>query len=144
MWFGFGRQEQHFRPGDSGRSSSLLLPVRFPAFTEASQFCLALLPADVSGVRPLAPLASLRTELQITADIVQPSQQNGAAPIEIRWDSSPHRCQGARLAEAALVSLRGRVVVRMHHHGFGAVNYFVALGPAPAGVFVIFGVLHFF
>src|SRR6185369_9417462 len=55
----------------------------------------------------------------------------------------PNRCQRAGLAKTTLVRLLRGVIMRMHDHGIRTINDSITLAPAPSGVFVIFGILHF-
>src|SRR5947208_6595069 len=94
----------------SPRSRHLLLPIAFPAVAKPSELRLTLFPANISRVRPFVPLAGSEAELQIAADIVEPSQTDSSRPIEIRRNTLPHSSQSTRFAKAALVGL-GRGVI---------------------------------
>src|SRR4051812_933154 len=86
----------------------------------------------------------VRAEVQIAPNVIGPTEQNSFWEIDIARRAIPHGCERFGFAEAALVSLLWRVVMRMHYDRVGDVNDLITLRAAPACVFVVFGVLHFF
>src|SRR5258707_7830244 len=83
-----------------------------------------------------------RTKKRITPQIVKPSEQNCARPVDFGSLARPNRCQSFGFAVCSFVRLFARVIVGMHHHRFGTINHPITLGATPSGVFVIFRILH--
>src|SRR5215204_3857937 len=118
--------------------------VEFPTFAKSSQFGFALLPADQGSMRKFGQSAVADAEQQVATKIIGPASQNSAGPVYFSRAIWPNGRQCFSLTEAASISLGRGIIVRMHHHRSGTVDHLKALSPAPAGVFIIFGVLHFF
>src|SRR6266446_2547494 len=112
-----------------------------PAVFKAGHSRAPLLPADNGGVRKFTELMLTRAELEIAAHVGQPAKKcSNWSNIRFRFGADYGEC--ATLAVASFIGLRGSIIVRVHDYRIGAVNNSVALGPAPAGVFVVLGVLH--
>src|SRR5262245_42920535 len=85
----------------------------------------------------------LSTIDKIAAEVVEPSEQNHAGPVHSGRTSIPDGGQCPGFAETAFVGLLGCVIVRMHDDRFWTIDDSVTLGAAPASVFVVFGIPHF-
>src|SRR6266513_2797535 len=112
-----------------------------PAMFKASHPGAPLLPADDGGVRKFTELMLACAELEIAAHVGQPAKKCSKWS-NIRFRVGADYGERATLAIAAFISLSGSIIVRVHDDGVGTVNDAVTLGSTPAGVFVVFGVLH--
>src|SRR6266481_3196131 len=119
------------------------LPIEIPAGSKTCEPSATLGPTDACSVRKLGYLPRLRAIGEIAAEVVEPAEQNRAGPVHLSRTSIPNSGQRPGFAETAFVSLFGCVIVRMHHDRFRTIDDSVTLGAAPAGVFVVFGILHF-
>src|SRR5262249_4873318 len=117
--------------------------VKFPTDAEALESRAALFPANAGGMQEFAESVMTKTESEIAPQVVEPTQQDGPRPIDLRRAAGPGGSKGAGFAEVTAVSLFGCVVVGVHDDGSGAIRHSVTLCPAPARILVVFGVLHF-
>ena len=92
----------------------------------------------------IVPIGSRAEFLDAVRSAFTRAEEHGANPIEVVGVAFPGSREGFGVAEAALVRLLRRVVVRVHHDRLGTINDVVALGAGPAGVLIVFGVLHRF
>src|ERR1043166_3415379 len=109
---------------------------------EAFALATTLLPANVRAVRQFAEPDRAGAEQKIAPQIVQPAECAGAQPSKLLPLFGADHSQGAAFPKTAPVSLGRTIIVRVHDDRFRAVDHVIALLAAPAGVFVILGVLH--
>src|SRR5579883_3503201 len=120
------------------------LPIKGPAITKAGEFRQPLAVADAQGMRILVHPTVRGAKAEIPPGITRPTEHHGAQPVDFVRSPVPDRGKGPTLAEAAFARLLWSIIMGMHHHRFGTVNNIVTLRAAPAGVFVVFRILHFF
>src|SRR5690242_6007317 len=119
--------------------SSFIKP---PTFSEPGEFRPSLIPADNRCVRQFLQTAAARAIGQVSPHVVQPAQQHGSGPVYLSRRMVPHGGQRLGFPKSAFVSLCRAIIMGMHHDRFRAIDYLVSLRAAPAGVFVVLGVLH--
>lgn len=112
---------------------------------EALVFALALVPADGGGVGEFGEAVVGEAVAEVVADVAEAAEEDGLPPGGARGGGCGGAGgfgDGAGVAEGAAVGLLGGVVVAVHGDGVGHVANGVALGAAPAGVFVVLRVLQ--
>src|SRR5262249_260559 len=121
----------------------IMFAIKLPTLFEPGQFRPTLLPANLGRVRDLLEPSIPCTKHEITSNIIEPTHHPGFGPIRFTRSSRPDGCQRPGFAKTATVSLTRRIVVRMHHNRLRTISDVVALGPTPAGVLIVLGILHF-
>lgn len=117
------------------------------AEVEALVFALALVPADGGGVGEFGEAVVGEAVAEVVAEVAEAAEEDGLPPGGARGGGCGGAGgfgDGAGVAEGAAVGLLGGVVVAVHGDGVGDVANGVALGAAPAGVFVVLRVLEVF
>src|SRR6185369_9795385 len=86
-----------------------------PAVAETSEARAPLIPADTNCVWPFDEAACLCAMKEIASDVIEPSTENSARPVETVRIMFPDGGECPPLAVAALISLGRGVIIRVDH-----------------------------